>query len=189
MICDRYHTLAVNILAFAMLVLFARPSMAECLSDANAMYDAFKMYRQQLNTAKHIDELKPYFSDNFNQYYGRHLENRHRQPGYNRFLTQYWDNLNTARDIVIVFDFWARCINNTPALHLVAVLDNTAVNKADNGAANGDVKLWQVTVYFMYEHNNWKIDSFEYRKLQRRTSKSSRQYTAPDIIDNFVNIR
>ncbi|MGD8886077.1 MAG: hypothetical protein PVF34_10665, partial [Gammaproteobacteria bacterium] len=86
-------------------------------------------------------------------------------------------------------DFWARCINNTPALHLVAVLDNTAVNKADNGAANGDVKLWQVTVYFMYEHNNWKIDSFEYRKLQRRTSKSSRQYTAPDIIDNFVNIR
>ncbi|MGD8570431.1 MAG: hypothetical protein PVJ39_20245 [Gammaproteobacteria bacterium] len=171
-------------LVLAPMILASPFTVAACRTDAEAMYSAFKSYRQHLNTATHIDELKPYFSTVFNQYYMGRLKKLKSPSASGRFLARYWDNLNTAMDIVIVFDFRAHCVNNSPALELIAVLDTPSTSNNRTNAPNGTVQLWRITLYFVYEQNGWKIDSFEYQK-----DGGSRQYVASDIIDNFVRIR
>lgn len=157
-----------------------------CRADAHAMYNVFKNYRQHLNSATQIDELTPYFSSAFNHYFSGRLKKLKNPSAHGRFLARYWDNLNTARDIIIVFDYRAHCVDNSPVLELVAVLDTSAnaENNTETGASNTAVQLWRITLYFVHEQNHWKINSFEYQK-----EGGSRQYVASDIIDNFVRIR
>ena len=199
MTCICYKRLFIKTVCLTAFILTGQGAYGACTTDRDAMYKVFKSYRQHLNTVKHIDELKPYFSISFNEYYLAKLAKLQNKPGYDRFFTQYWDNLNTARDIVIVFDYTARCVGNSPALELIAVLDTTSndrdirngtdstlVNSTveNSTVENSTVELWRVRVYFEYEQSGWKIDSFEYRK-----NGAARQYLATDIIDNFVLIR
>jgi hypothetical protein len=169
----------------SILAILASPlTEAACRADADAMYSVFKSYRQHLNNATHLDELKPYFSNAFNQYFSGRLAKLKSPSARGRFLARYWDNLNTARDIVIVFDYRGHCVDDTPALELVAVLDTPSNAETNTDTSNIAVQLWRITLYFVHEQNGWKINSFEYRK-----DGGSRQYVASDIIDNFVHIR
>lgn len=157
-----------------------------CGASQDSLYSVFKSYRQILNTDHQIDDLKLYFSTNFNEYYQTKLLATQTDSTYKRFLTQYWDNLNTARDIVIVFDEHELCRKNTARLELVTTLDTGTRDPASsNGADDGaNVQLWRVRIYFVREAGHWKIDSFEYRKIH-----AAGKYLASDIIDNFVLIR
>ncbi len=93
-------------------------------------------------------------------------------------MARYWDNLNTARDIVIVFDYSLTCNKQISKLSLISVLNSNSITEGQ------EVELWKVTIRYLYEHNQWKIDSFEYRKL-----KQGQKYLATDIKNNFVLIR
>ena len=165
-------------LVFLITVIVYPVAQADCHVDANALYKSFKRYREQINTATKLEDLTQFFSANFNQYFTNKLESADSDDVYHTYLTQYWDNLNTAKDIVIVFDYSAHCHNREARLALASILSSETATKGLK------VNLWSVTVNYISEDNQWKIDSFEYEKLH-----AGQKYSATDIKDNFVKIR
>ncbi|MCI0504555.1 MAG: hypothetical protein L0Z73_00450 [Gammaproteobacteria bacterium] len=151
---------------------------AACAAEREKIYRLFIDYREQINTASRLEDLIPYFSDNFNGYFSNKLESARSESAKSRYLAQYWDNLNTARDIVIVFDYSLKCINDNARLTLVSVLSSNGVNEGQ------EVELWTVTINYLAENQQWKIDSFEYKKLG-----PDQKYLATGIKNNFLKIR
>ena len=80
-------------------------SNAQCDIEADKLYENFKNYRETINSASRLEDLTGYFSKSFNQYFSNKLATARGKNSKQRYLTQYWDNLNTAGDIVIVFDY------------------------------------------------------------------------------------
>ncbi|KPJ95013.1 MAG: hypothetical protein AMJ53_03890 [Gammaproteobacteria bacterium SG8_11] len=151
-------------------------ALAQC--DANSVYAAFKQYREQVNSATHLEQLSPYFSTTFNQYYTAKLAS---EKGSTRYLTHYWDNLNTAQDIVIVYDYAVRCSgkeNNQATLTLLAILNQPSTTPQPQ------VDLWMVKIHYVKEDQQWLIESFEYDK-----SRSNEVFEENQIVDNFAVIR
>ena len=97
-----------------------------------------------------------------------------------RYLAQYWDNLNAARDVVIVFDYSLQCDGQRATLNLISILDNTQARVGQQ------IRLWQVAIKYVQARQEWKIDSITYEELNHSNSKS---YQANEIINNFLNIR
>lgn len=159
---------------------------ADCEIDAANLYASFKKYREQLNSASRLTQLMPYFSTAFNRYYSDKLENSESEDNKAHYLTQYWNNLNTAKDIVIVYEYSVDCErakdkNKTAGaavLSLLVILDQPGV------AALSTVDLWYVNVYYVNEAGLWLINSIEYTK-----SPSPRIYHEKQIIDNFAVVR
>jgi hypothetical protein len=166
-------------LALAIIITFA-PSAGytACTTDSENIYQLFVEYREQVNSATRLEDLNHYFSDNFNNYYLKKLDAATTETDKGRLMARYWDNLNTARDIIIVFDYSLNCDKQLADLKLISVLSSkTAV-------VGQEVELWKVTVRYRNENDQWKIDSFEYDKLGR-----GQEYLATDIKNNFVLIR
>lgn len=166
--------------AIVSLVIISCPSAvyAACAAEREKIYPLFIDYREKINTATRVEELTPYFSGNFNGYFSTKLESARSETARSRYLAQYWDNLNTAKDIVIVFDYSLKCTNDNARLTLVSVLSS-------NGAQEGqEVELWAVTINYLAENQQWKIDSFEYKKLG-----PDQKYLATSIKNNFLIIR
>jgi hypothetical protein len=132
---------------------------ASCDIDADSLYEQFKTYRRHINNANSLSELAPYFSTSFNQYYRNKLQSTTDQSASRRYLTQYWDNLNTAKDVVVVYDYSMRCRDSTAILELVAVL---SPEKYDTG---NKVDLWGIKIHYINENKNWVINSFEFEIL------------------------
>lgn len=151
---------------------------AKCEINTDNLYEQFKIYREHINTATRLEDLTNYFSQNFNQYFSDKLANARGETSKQRYLTQYWDNLNTAKDIVIVFDYSAKCDKKNATLILVSILDT---NQSGEGQ---EVELWNVLIDYTKDNHEWKIDSFEYKKLGHR-----KDYLATEIKNNFVLIR
>lgn len=131
-----------------------------------------------INTASRLEDLTGYFSNNFNQYFGNKLASAGDKVSKQRYLTQYWDNLNTAKDIVIVFDYSVQCNKNDAILALVSILSSA------NATEGQEIELWNVKINYLNDNLEWKIDSFEYEKLGPRQN-----YLATEIKNNFVLIR
>ena len=149
---------------------------AQCDVEAAQLYEAFKLYRERINTATQLEQLTPYFSSAFNQYYADKLSLDRETR---RYLTHYWDNLNTAKDIVIVYDYSAKCEQaDRAALRLLVILNEPGLSETP---PESRLDLWHVTVYFQREEEYWLIDSFEYRK-----SRSNKSFSENHIIDNFA---
>jgi hypothetical protein len=153
-------------------------SNAQCDMNADNLYEKFKNYRETINTASKLEDLTGYFSQNFNQYFSGKLTTARGNHSKQRYLTQYWDNLNTAGDIVIVFDYSMKCITrNIVSLALVSILSQTDTSEGQ------EVELWSVKINYSREHLDWKIDSFEYETLG-----PGKNYLATEIKNNFVRI-
>lgn len=152
---------------------------AKCHVDNNTLYKSFKHYREQINSATKLEDLTLYFSENFKRYFTDKLESADNDDARRAYLTQYWNNLNTVKDVVIIYDYTAHCSRNKAHLKLISVLSPLTTGKSSR-----KVDLWSVTVHYINEHNKWKIDSFEYVKLNSR-----KKYPEADIKDNFVKIR
>jgi|GEM_PF-1692520 len=142
-----------------------------------SLYAVFKQYREQVNVAKHLDELTPYFSTDFNNYYTVKLASAESKT---RYLTHYWDNLNTAKDVLIVYRYTVECTPNgeQATLGLLAILDEPLSPQQQR------VDLWEVKVHYVKEGQAWLINSFEYAK-----SQSKETFEESQIVDNFVVIR
>ena len=151
---------------------------AKCDIETNNLYELFKNYREQINTATKLEDLNVYFSQNFNQYYSDKLTHARGELSKQRYLNQYWDNLNTTKDVVIVLDYSVRCDKGNAALELVSILNIDQPNEGQ------EVELWNVIINYVKDKLDWKIDSFEYKKLDSR-----KNYLATEIKDNFVLIR
>jgi hypothetical protein len=152
-------------------------SNAQCDMNADNLYEKFKNYRETINTASKLEDLTGYFSQNFNQYFSGKLTTARGNHSKQRYLTQYWDNLNTG-DIVIVFDYSMKCITrNIVSLALVSILSQTDTSEGQ------EVELWSVKINYSREHLDWKIDSFEYETLG-----PGKNYLATEIKNNFVRI-
>ncbi|WP_455208023.1 hypothetical protein [Kaarinaea lacus] len=153
-------------------------AFAQCAVDSDKLYKLFTDYREQINTASKPEDLSAYFSENFNAYFTNKMNTARNETTRGHYLTQYWDNLNTAKDIVIVFDYTLTCDNNSANLALVSILSS-------NGTTEGrEVELWNVAIKYLREDRQWKIDSFAYERLG-----SNQRYLATDIKNNFVLIR
>ncbi len=155
---------------------------AECELDGLSLYTVFKQYREQVNTATRLEQLTPYFSTVFNNYYTGKLASSSNKT---RHLTHYWDNLNTAQDIVIVYEYTVHCINKNKdqaTLTLLAILDQPL--SLQQSPSQQQVDLWAVKIYYVKEEQHWLIDSFEYNK-----SRSDKTFKEHQIIDNFAVIR
>jgi hypothetical protein len=163
---------------YGVLLMWPVLGQAQCASESAELYVVFKQYRESVNTATHLNQLIPYFSTAFNNYYTAKLASAAGKP---RHLTHYWDNLNTAKDIVIVYDYAARCTSkdkNQATLSLLAILDQPLT------PPQPQVDLWTVKVHYVKEGQTWLIDSFEYDK-----SHSDRTFEENQIVDNFAVIR
>jgi len=173
-------TIAVNrSISLALMTLaIPLPGFADCAADPEKLYQSFVDYREQINTADRIENLSKYFSDNFNQYFQKKVDNARNRVSKGRHMARYWDNLNTAKDIVIIFDYSLTCDQDNSKLALISVLNSNASIEGQ------EVELWKVTIRYLLEHNQWKIDSFEYTKLDQ-----GQKYLATDIKNNFVMIR
>jgi len=170
---------ALSVLFSLVLIAFPSHSFADCAVERETIYRQFIDYREQINTASRLEDLTGYFSENFKQYFTAKLGSAAGETNKNRYLAQYWDNLNTAKDIVIVFDYSLRCDknNNKASLSLVAVLSSNGVTEGQ------EVELWNVTVNYLNENQQWKIDSFKYKRLG-----PNQKYLATGIKNNFVLI-
>jgi len=153
------------------------PGSADCSINAEDLYAQFKSYRQQINTASRIEELTPYFSREFLQYYDLRLAGADNELEKRRNLTQFWDNLNTGRDIIIIFDYSVQCVHTKAILSLVAALESNQHRESTT------VQLWHVRISYMMDDSLWKINAFEYETLN-----NGKSYLATDIKDNFVMI-
>jgi hypothetical protein len=155
---------------------------AQCELDATHLYGVFKQYREHLDRADHWQQLTPYFSNAFNQYYTTKLASADAKS---RYLAHYWDNLNTAKDIVIIYTYTAQCRNEgqQATLKLLAVLDRP-FSEPSLATQPALVDLWNVRVYYVKEGGRWLIDSFEYDK-----SQSQQTFKESQIVDNFAVIR
>ena len=151
---------------------------AKCEINADNLYEQFKSYREQINTAARLEDLTIYFSQNFNQYFTDKVTHSRGKISKQRYLNQYWDNLNTAKDVVIVFDYTMQCDSTKTSLVLTAILNTNQSNEGQ------EVDLWNVTINYTKDDPDWKIDSFEYKKLGSR-----KNYLATEIKNNFVIIR
>lgn len=151
--------------------------LANCQIDAHMLYETFKSYRAQVNTATRLEDLTSYFSGGFKQYYTEKLANPENRNKQTRFLTHYWDNLNTAKDIIIVYEYSAQCQQQNATLELLVILDQP-------GQSTRQVDLWKVKIHYTNEKSSWLIDSIEYEK-----SDSQRTFEEQQIIDNFAVIR
>jgi len=153
-------------------------SHANCEASPETIYQLFVDYREQINIAARLEDLQEYFSDNFNRYFLNKLNAASNETSKGEYMARYWDNLNTAKDIVIVFDYSIACRNDSANLALIAALSS---NSATVGQ---EVELWKITIRYLLEKQEWKIDSFSYEKLRH-----GKQYLATDIKNNFVLIR
>lgn len=164
----------IRLLCAALLTL---PLSAYAQCEADGLYAAFKQYREHVNIATHLDHLTPYFSTAFKNYYAAKLASAADKT---RYLTHYWDNLNTAKDIVIVYQYAVQCANNDEqaTLTLLAVLNQPLPPQ------QWRVDLWEVKVHYVKEGQTWLIDSFEYAK-----SQSDKTFHENQIVDNFAVIR
>ena len=153
-------------------------SYADCTVNSEKIYQLFVDYREQINTATTPEDLGKYFSDDFNHYFQNKVDNARNPGSKGHYMARYWDNLNTARDIVIVFDYSLTCNKHVSKLALIAVLNSSPATEGEI------VELWKVKIRYIYEHKQWKIDSFEYNKLNQ-----GQKYLATDIKNNFVLIQ
>ena len=96
----------VLVLGFLVAITSSNFAKAACNIDNNEFYNSFKSYREQINTASRLEDLNHFFSSNFNQYFTNKLDAADNDTLNRQYLTQYWDNLNTAKDIVIVYGSW-----------------------------------------------------------------------------------
>ena len=164
---------------FLCVTLLIMPSIgrAQCKPDDAGIYALFKQYREQVNIATQLDQLTPYFSTTFNNYYTDKLASATVKS---RYLTHYWDNLNTAKDIVIVYEYAVQCAktDEQATLTLLVILDQPLTPQQQI------VDLWEVKVYYLMEGDAWLIDSFEYAK-----SHSGNTFEESQIVDNFAVIR
>lgn len=172
--------MSLNIIKFLCGAVLMLPLLgrAECETDRVSLYAVFKQYREQVNTATRLEHLTPYFSTTFNNYYTDKLETASSKT---RHLTHYWDNLNTAQDIVIVYDYAAQCLNSgkdKATLRILAILDQPMEPSQPR------VDLWEVKVHYVKEGEHWLIDSFEYDK-----HPSDKTFEESQIVDNFAVIR
>ena len=163
------------------LLLFPLFTYAQCQTQAQSLYGAFKTYRERINSATALEHLTGYFSANFNSYYTGKLANAENADSKSRYLTQYWDNLNTAKDIVIVYDYALTCKTrdqDRAILTLLAILDQPYA------VVQPRAELWAVKIHYVNEGQQWLIDSFEYEQ-----SRIERAFEEQQIVDNFVVIR
>ncbi len=150
----------------------------KCGTDADTLYAKFKEYREQLNQSSNIEPLSKFYSGNFNLYFTDKMNSAKSEIIRQQYLNQYWDNLNTANDIVIVFDYSTQCTDNQVSLLLVTILDNTNVVEGQ------EIELWNVAVNYVKDKDGWKIDSITYEKRA-----NSQKYLASEIKSNFLKIR
>jgi len=154
------------------------PGFSACNVEPQDMYQLFVDYREKINSAGSLEDLTKYFTDNFNQYFQTKVENARNRISKGRHMARYWDNLNTAKDIVIVFDYSLTCEQQLSKLALISVLESSEASEGQ------EVELWRVTIRYHFEHKLWKIDSFEYKKLEQE-----KKFLATDIKNNFAVIR
>lgn len=162
-----------------MLLILSLPAAAQCEIDEAGLYGQFKQYREQVNSAVSLEQLTPYFSTKFNQYYRSKLEASTGAANRKRYLTHYWDNLNTAKDVVIVYSYAMQCHDsNNVSLLVLAILDQGF------DPQRVAVDMWEVKIHYQRENSQWLIDSFEYQR-----SGAQKFYETNQIVDNFATIR
>lgn len=159
--------------------LFTTSASAACNTDANHVYEKFKEYRKSLDKTRRVEQLSPFFTQGFKQYYQIKI-NKTRGSSKKRFLNQYWDNLNTGRDIIIVYNYLVRCTQNQALLVLDAVLDKNSTGSLDASK----VDLWNVTIEYQWEQEQWLIQDFAYKK-----SPQPHKLDSTKIKDNFFRLR
>ena len=167
-------------LLFGVLLILPLLARAQCDIDHTDLYAVFKQYREQVNTARRLEQLTPYFSTVFNSYYTAKLASASTKT---RYLTHYWDNLNTGQDIVIVYEYAARCINKGKGQGQATLTLLTILNQP-LAPPQPRVDLWEVHIHYLNEGERWLINSFEYNK-----SHSDKTFEENQIIDNFAVIR
>jgi len=157
--------------------LFCLPPLTHARCDTTpALYQQFKSYRESLNTADRFEQISSFFSKDLSRYYTEKLDQRLNKGDKQRYLNQYWDNLNIGKDIVIVYRQRVTCTQQGPVLKLLAILNT----KPD---PRGLVDLWDVTVHFVYENEQWLIQSLEYEKNRSHTPLRTEA-----IVDNFITL-
>ena len=109
-------------LIFLLAFLYAPLSQAKCQTEPAAVYQHFKNYRLKLAHATRLEQLSPFFSSRFNQYYLEKLSPGNNDHVAQDYLKQYWLNLNTAQDIVIVYEYALHCTEAATILQLTTIL-------------------------------------------------------------------
>jgi len=140
--------------------------------ELEVIYPLFVSYRRALNTARAPSDISDFFSPNFNGYFQRRLEKAKNDEEKNRALTQYWDNLNRAQDIISVYQRQLLCRKNKRLLALVASL------KSDLPGLGESITLWQVQVEYEHANQAWRINSLEFNRL-KKSSQSLK------VLNNF----
>lgn len=167
----------LKILFILLLSMKTLPVYAACQIDSQKFYAFFKQYRLEINSAENLSQLSRFFTTNFNQYYEEKIAAAKNESFRQRYFSQYWDNLNTAKDVVIVYDYSAACDQNSSTLNLISALNENQNYPSVN------IDLWSIAVHYNFENNHWRIDSFEYNKLP-----SSKNFLNKAIVDNFFTL-
>jgi hypothetical protein len=157
--------------------MFPAHASGGCNIEADELYQRFKAYRLQINTAKRLEQLNVFFSTNFIRYYEEKLRQAAGKNAKQRYLNQYWYNLTTADDVIIVFDYDMRCTGALSVLQLISVLQSTVASN------DPTIELWQVNVYYTMENGHWLINSFEYQPYRQRATEMDREAK-----DNFFTL-
>ena len=155
----------------------APPNDRRCAGNADRLhlYQRFVDYRKAINRARVPDDLAIFFSPQFINYYQRQWRQAQSDDAKNRALNQYWDNLNSAADIVSVYNRRVNCKKDNAILSLIASL------RSDLPEIGGTIGMWRIQIEYTYGPDRWLIDNFEFNKLK----------TAPKqlrLLDNFVVI-
>lgn len=125
-------------------------------------YQQFIRYRQAVNSANAPQDLAKYFSPTFNRYFEKKLEKASTDEEKSRALGQYWDNLNSAADVVSVYRQQLECHRDHPVLVLLGSL------KSDLPKIGEIIPLWRIHIEYSRQPNgDWRIENIEFNKLKK----------------------
>lgn len=138
------------------------------------LYLLFKAYRQKLPVAERFEDLAGYFSQGFNAYYLPRLN--HPNDGA-LYISQYWQNLTQAKDIVITYSQTQHCLPLKATLSITGLLTLHRQRQGDT------LDLWRIDIDYVKEASQWKIDAIEYN-----LASAKQQTAAKSVLDNFTVI-
>jgi len=144
-------------------------------NQAAQRYHHFVAYRQAINKARAPADLAKYFTPAFNAYFQQQLAQASNDKEKNRALLQYWDNLNSAADVISVYRYNWSCRHNR---NLLVVLGSLKSDLPDIG---GTIAVWRIRVEYKQSGDNWLIDNIEFNK-SNKTPKHLR------LLNNFTVI-
>lgn len=152
------------------------PIKANAACSAVDLYPEFSRYRLAINQAKRPEDLQPFFSQAFKDYYSGKQQRALHQPSKARALTEYWDNLNRGAEIVSVYQQRSRCKQQTMRLELIAHL------QGEPQKIGQKITLWRVDIEYVEQNGAWLINNFEFNKLRKAPSKLK-------LLQNFSSLR